>query len=63
MSTVQEIEAALPSLSRSEMEKIRAWIDGFLEAQLELADAVKASLDQSRQEIVSGHYTARQVIA
>ena len=45
------------------MEKIRAWIDDVLEDQLELTDAVKASLDQSREEIASGHYTARQVIA
>jgi hypothetical protein len=60
MSTVQEIEAALPRLSRAEMEKIRAWIDDYLEDQLELKDEVKAKLDQSRQEIAAGRYTTRQ---
>jgi hypothetical protein len=60
MSTIQEIEEALPKLSRAEMEKIRAWIDDFLEDQLELTDAVNASLDQSRREIASGNYTTRQ---
>ena len=50
MSTVQEIEAVLPKLSRAEIEEVRAWIDDFLEGQLELTDEVKAKLDQSRSE-------------
>jgi len=50
MSTVQEIEAVLPKLSRAEIEQVRAWIDDFLEDQLELTDEVKAKLDQSRRE-------------
>ena len=50
MSTVQEIEAAIPRLSRSEVEELRAWIDDFLEDQLELTDEVKARLEQSRRE-------------
>ncbi|MCU0782540.1 MAG: hypothetical protein MUF81_00555 [Verrucomicrobia bacterium] len=44
MSTVQEIEA------------VRAWIDDFLEDQLELKDEVKAKLDESRREIAAGDY-------
>lgn len=60
MSTVQEIEAALPKLSRAEIEEVRAWIDDFLEDQLGLADDVKAKLDQSRREISEGNYTTRQ---
>lgn len=60
MSTVQEIEAVLPRLSRAEMERIRAWIDEHLEDQLELNDDVKAKLDQSRCEIAEGSYTTRQ---
>jgi t-SNARE complex subunit (syntaxin) len=51
MSTVQEIEAVLPKLSRAEIEEVRAWIDDFLEDQLDLTDEVKAKLDQSRREI------------
>ena len=50
MSTVQEIEAALSKLSRAEIEEVRAWIDDFLEDQLELTDEAKAKLDQSRHE-------------
>lgn len=60
MSTVQEIEAAIPKLSRAQIEEIRAWIDDYLEDQLELTDDVKAKLDQSRQEISGGNYTTRQ---
>ena len=60
MSTVQEIEAVLPRLSRAEIERIRAWIDDYLEDQLELTDDVKARLDQSRKEIADGNFTTRQ---
>ena len=60
MSTVQEIEAAIPRLSRAEIEEIRAWIDDFLEDQLELTDEVKVKLDESRSEIAAGNYTTRQ---
>jgi hypothetical protein len=60
MSSVQEIEAVIPKLSRAEIEEVRAWIDDFLEDQLELTDEVKAKLDQSRREIAEGNYTTRQ---
>ena len=60
MSTVQEIEAVLPRLSRAEIERIRAWIDDYLEGQLELTDDVKAKLDQSCKEIADGNFTTRQ---
>ena len=60
MSSVQEIEAVLPKLSRAEIEEVRAWIDDFLEDQLELTDAVKAKIEQSRREIADGNYTTRQ---
>ena len=52
--------AAIPNLSREEIELIRQWIDDYLEAQLELSDEVKAKLDQSRAEIAAGKYTTRQ---
>ncbi|HVF73076.1 MAG TPA: hypothetical protein VM940_15850 [Chthoniobacterales bacterium] len=59
MSTVQEIQAAIPQLSRTEIEEIRAWIDQYLEDQLELSDGVKSKLDQSRAEIAAGKFTTR----
>jgi hypothetical protein len=59
VSTVQEIQAAIPQLSRTEIEEIRAWIDQYLEDQLELSDGVKSKLDQSRAEIAAGKFTTR----
>jgi regulator of sigma D len=60
MSTVQEIEAAIPQLSRAELEQFCAWLEDYLEDQLELTDEVKAKLDESRHAIAAGHYTTRQ---
>jgi hypothetical protein len=60
VSTVKEIQAAIPSLSRQEVEQIRQWIDDYLEDRLELSDEVKNKLDQSRAEIAAGRYTTRQ---
>jgi hypothetical protein len=60
MSTVQEIEAVIPKLSRAEIEEVRAWIDDFLEDQLELNEEVKTKLDQSHREIADGNYTTRR---
>ena len=60
MSTVKEIQEAIPNLSRAEIEQIREWIENYLEDQLELTEDVKAKLDQSRAEIAAGDYTTRQ---
>jgi hypothetical protein len=60
MSTVQEIEAAIPSLKREEIEALRAWIDDYLEDQLELTEEVKRHLDQSRHDIAAGEFTSRR---
>ena len=43
MSTVQEIEAAIPKLSRAELEQFHAWFEDYVEDRLELTDEVKAS--------------------
>ena len=60
MSTVQEIEAAVPRLSREELKQFHAWFEDYVEDHLELTDEVKARLDESRREIAAGHYTTRQ---
>ncbi len=60
MSTVQELEATIPRLSRAELEQFRAWFEDYIEDRLELTDEVKAQLDQSRREIADGNYTTRQ---
>jgi len=60
MSTVQEIEAAIPKLARPELEELKGWFDDFYEDQLDLTDEVKAKLDQAREEIRVGNYRTRQ---
>lgn len=59
-STVNESEAAIPTLSRVEIEQVREWVDGYLEDQLELTGEVKSKLEQSRREIAVGQYRTRQ---
>ena len=54
MSTVQEIQAAIPKLSAQELADLKQRLDDYFEDQLELADEVKAKLDQSRAEIAAG---------
>jgi hypothetical protein len=60
MSTVQEIEAAIPRLSRVELEQLRAWFEDYLKDQLELTEEVTIKLDESRREIAAGHYTTQR---
>jgi hypothetical protein len=60
MSTVQEIEAAIPKLSQAELDQFRLWFEDYVEERLELADGVKAKLDESRREIAAGNYTTRR---
>jgi hypothetical protein len=60
MSTVEEIEAAIPGLTRAQIVELRDWIEDYLESQLELTDEVKAKLDQSRREVAGGQFTVRK---
>jgi hypothetical protein len=60
LMSIQEIESAIHGLSLSEVEQLRAWLDDYVENQLELADEVKSKLDQSRREISEGKFKTRQ---
>jgi DNA replication protein DnaD len=60
MSTLQEIEAAVPKLSPREIAELRAWLDEFCEDQLEVSDAVKAELDEAHRDIEAGRFRTRQ---
>lgn len=60
MSTVAEIEAAIPKLSDLDLDRLKAWFDDFYEDRLELADDVKAKLEQARADIAAGEYRTRQ---
>jgi len=60
MSTVQEIQAAIPKLSPKELEELKDWLDDYFEDQLDLTDEVKAKLDESRAQIAAGQFRTRQ---
>ena len=60
MSTVREIEDAIPRLTRAEVEALRDWIDDFLEDDLPISTEVAAKMEQSRKEIAAGQFTTRQ---
>ena len=59
MSTVAEIENAIPQLSRAELVELRNWFEEYVEDHLELTDEVQARLDESRREIAAGQFTTR----
>ena len=60
MSTLQEIEAAIPKLSPREIVRLQARLDDYCEDHLELTDEVKTALDEARQDIEQGRIRTRQ---
>lgn len=60
MSTVAELEEAIPKLSPNDLENFRLWFEEYLEDRRELRDEVVAALEQSKREIASGDFKTRQ---
>ncbi len=59
-SDVQEMERAIRSLPRPEVEQVREWIENFLEDQLELTDEFKASIERGKRDIAEGNVRVRE---
>jgi hypothetical protein len=57
---VQEIERAIRSLPRPEVEQLREWIENFLEDQLELTDEFRASIERGKRDIAEGNMRVRE---
>lgn len=57
---VQEIERAIRTLPRREVEQLREWIENFLEDQLDLTDEFAASIDRGKNEIAEGNVRVRE---
>ena len=57
---VQEIEQAIRTLPRHDVEQLREWIEDFLEDQLELTDEFKASIARGKQDIADGNVRVRE---
>lgn len=57
---VQEIERAIRTLPRREVEQLREWIENFLEDQLELTDRFTASIERGKNDIAEGNVRVRE---
>jgi len=60
MSGVQEIERAIRSLPRSEVERLHDWIEDYLEDQLEVGDEFHARIDRGKRDIAEEHVRIRR---
>ena len=54
MTGVQEIERAIRSLSRNEVERLHDWLEDYLEDQLEISDEFHAKIDRGKRDISDG---------
>lgn len=59
-SDVQEIEQAIRTLPRRDVEQLREWIENFLEDQLDLTDEFTASIDRGKRDIAKGNVRVRE---
>ena len=60
MSGLQEIERAIKTLPRFEVERLREWIEDFLEDQLEITDDFAARIDRGKKDITEGNVRVRE---
>ena len=60
MSNIQEIEAAMQKLTRADLERVREWLEDYLEDQQEFTDEFKVSIERGRRDIAEGHVRKRQ---
>ena len=59
-SDVQEIEQAIRTLPRREIEQLREWIENFFDDQREFTDECAASIDSGKKDIAEGNVRVRE---
>ena len=59
-SDVQEIEQAIQTLPRKEVERLREWIENFLDDHLEITDEFAASIERGKKDIAEGNIRVRE---
>lgn len=59
-SDVQEIEQAIQTLPRKEVERLREWIENYLEDQLEVSDGFAARIERGKRDIETGNIRVRE---
>ena len=54
MSTVAEIETAITTLTTSEAEELREWLEQWLEDQREMTPEFLASVERGKADLAEG---------
>ncbi len=57
---VREIEEAIQTLPRKEVERLREWIENFLDDQLEITDEFVARIDRGKKDIAAGNFRVHE---
>ena len=57
MSTVQEIEAAIKSLTPGELQRVHEWLEVFVEDQMELTDEFKGEIVRAKADLANGSHS------
>jgi hypothetical protein len=60
-SDVQEIEQAIQTLPREEVERLREWIENYLEDQLEVTEGFAARIERGKKDIEAGNIRVREL--
>jgi hypothetical protein len=59
-SDVQDIEQAIQTLPREEVEKLREWIENYLEDQLEVTERFATRIERGKKDIDAGNVRIRE---
>lgn len=59
-SDVQEIEQAIRTLPRRQVEQLREWIEDFLEDQFDITDDFAASIERGKKDVAEGNVRVRE---
>ena len=54
VNKVREIEAAIQQLTAEELREVYAWLENFVEDQLEMTDEFKAGIEESKKLFAAG---------
>jgi len=54
MSKVEEMEAALRTLSQTELRQVRDWLDDLIENEMDFTPEFERSLHEAERDMASG---------
>jgi predicted transcriptional regulator len=57
---VREIEQAIRTLPRTDIEQLRNWIENYLEDQLELSEEFQARIEKGKRDLAEGRVRTHQ---